>query len=118
MNPIQQIADNELTHQLYLKGKDKAQKEREWTICNESRKVVLNVIAQDIQQKQDCSYAQAEREARISDEYKEHIDKMGEAREAVILARVKYEAIKFEIQERHSKRFDNRAQFNSGKIDT
>lgn len=117
MNPLATIKTEALTHTLYEKGKDKAEKEKAWTIADQSRKVVLTTLAHIIQKADNCSYAQAEREARTSTEYADHINAMGEAREAVILARVKYEAVKYEIQERHARRFADRAQFGAGKVD-
>jgi len=115
MNPLSAIPNNELTHSLWEKGKEQAIAEREWVVADKSREVVLNTVAGSFS---GDSNAEAMRKARISKEYKDHIEKMGQLKFDVILARTKYSAIEFEIKMRINNSFQQREGMKAGQINT
>ena len=99
MNPIESIADNDLTYELYKSGVKKAEAERQWEVIDHQRLILLAEVTgwQDAK-----SHAEKERLARVSDEYKAHIKERGDIRYEMTLARVKYDAISYEIRKRLS----------------
>jgi len=76
----------------------------------------LVVLAELTKLSTESSHAAAEREARTTTEYKAHIEKMGEVKEKLIIARTKHEAIAFEIRMRLNKQYQDRAEYGGGKI--
>ncbi len=115
MNQLSKIKDEELTWVLTQKGTEQAILEHEWVKLFYGRKIVLAELAK---LSTESSQAGADREARASIEYKAHIDKMGEVKEKLIIARVKHEAVGFEIKTRLNKQFQDRAEFKGGGLNT
>jgi len=105
MTEISQVPDNQLTHMLYMRGKDQAVLERDWVIADHQRLIVLQQVAA---RQTGMSGAEAERHARTSQEYIDHVNKMGDIKGRLILARVKYNAIDHEIKMRLSNRYQER----------
>lgn len=115
MNPLLNIPNNELTNELWIKGKEQAIAERNWVIADKQREIVLNTVASSFA---GDSNAEAMRKARTSKKYAEHIEKMGKLKFDVILARTKYSAVEFEIKMRINNSFQQREEFKSGSIVT
>ena len=115
MNPLANIKDNELTNELWIKGREQAIAERDWVIADKQREIVLNTVANGFAGE---TNAEAMRRARVSKEYKAHVEKMGELKFNVILARTKYSAIEFEIKMRINNSYQQREEFKSGSIVT
>jgi len=118
MNPITKIPDQELTHTLYQKGEERAQKEKEWIIVEHERPILLAQITEEIADREDCSHAVAERKARVSERYKNHIQKMGEVKAELFIARAKYDAVDHEIRMRINKSFTDRSEYQGGRLQT
>lgn len=118
MNPLSKIPDNELTHTLYLKGVDRAEAERDWVIMDNQRPVVLAQVTQDIVDDENCSHAVAEKKARISSTYKDFLIKLGEAKYQVMLSRAKYDAVDHEIRQRINRSFQDRTDYQGGRLST
>ncbi len=115
MTEVSQIPERELTDVLYRRGKKKAELEREWVIADHSRHVILATLSAGFVGE---SLAGADRKARISGEYMAHIEKMGNIKGNLIMARAQYDAIAFEIKMRLSKQYEDRQEFRAGSIDT
>jgi len=113
MNPIAQIPDNQLTHKLWEESKNQARLEREWEIVDHQRLVVLAELTKLSDEK---SHTAAEREARMTKEYKDFLIKRGEIKEQLTLARAKTKAIELEIRLRINKSFAERAEYQGGKL--
>lgn len=115
MTDITQIPDEKLTHTLYMRGKAQAVLERDWVVADNQRLIVLQEVAQGFK---GDSGAEAERKARVSKEYRAHVEKMGDIKGRLILARVKYNAVDAEIKMRLSKKYQDRREYTSGSINT
>ena len=110
---VSKIPDERLTNTLYERGQAKAALERDWIIAEHSRHVVLSEVSALYGKD---SLAEANRKARVSQEYKDHIQKMGDIKGNLIIARAQYEAVAFEIKMRLAKQFEDRQEFKSGNL--
>ena len=115
MNPIADIKTEQLTHHFWEKSKVQARLERDWEIADHQRLVVLAEITK---QSHESTHAAAEREARVSKEYKDFLIKRADIKEQLVLARAKTKALNLEINLRINKSFADRAEYQGGKLQT
>jgi len=116
-NPISQIPTEQLTHELWKKSKDQAEKEKDWQIAEHSRPIILSELTNHYAAKGD-SISAAEKKARTSQEYRECIQKLGEIRSDLVLARARVSAVEYEIKLRINRSFKERSEYNAGHITT
>jgi hypothetical protein len=115
MNPLANIKNEELTNEFWIRSKEQARLEGEWTIIDNQR---LPILAEITGWFEGESHASAERKARITKEYQEFIAKMGKTKEQLVLARARTKALDLEIRLRLNKSFTDRAEFKSGELQT
>lgn len=116
-NPLSSIPDAELSHTLYLKGRERAEAEREWSMQDDMRLVVLAELT-EYYLLSSKSQTEAERKARRSREYNEFLAKKADAKRAVHLARSKFDAVDHEIRMRINKSFEHRTEYHGGRLQT
>ena len=110
-----EIPDEKLTTALWDAGQRKANWEREFIVKENQRLVVLAVLTE---QSTESSHSAAERQARTTTEYKEFLTELGEIKEKLTLSRAWYESIKFEINMRINRSFQDRAEYQGGRLQT
>jgi len=115
MTDINKLRDEELTSVLYKRGQKKAELEREWVIAEHSRHVILATLSA---KHVGDSLAEANRKSRIDPEYIAHIEKMGNIKGNLIMARAQYDAISFEIRMRLSRQYEDRQDMRAESINT
>lgn len=115
MTTPSQIPDEQLTFELWQKSKAQAEAERVWQVKEHSRPIVLSTLVNAYAASGD-SIAAAEKKARVSPEYKQCIEELGDARSELVLARARVAAIEYEIKIRINKSFKERSEMNGGKL--
>ena len=106
MNPIESIPDNDLTYKLYLVGAEKAEAERQYDVSDLQRLPVLAEVT-SWYVGEGLSQGAAERAARVSQEYQQHIKLIGDNKFNMSLLRAKYKAVDGELRKRLSDHYRN-----------
>jgi hypothetical protein len=117
MNPLANIPDEQLTHELWIKSKAQAEAEKDWQIKEHSRPIILSELVNHYASAGD-SIAASEKKARVSEEYRNCITELGKARSDLVLARARVSAVEYEIKIRINKSFKDRTEYNGGKLST
>ena len=96
--------------QMIETGNDWAEKEGAFGVLDDSNKSVLAECKMQSEAKSDAA---KEMEARASETYTDFLDKLGKARKAKVLAKVKYDAIKAFGSFRQTQQSLEKAKFNA-----
>ncbi len=106
MNP------DKVYHELMEAGRDYADKEAAASLLEETKKTVL---AQEMAKYPGMSNAAAESQALASESYREHLERMVEARKAANVAKVRYYAVQTLAELRRTAESTRRAEMMLAK---
>ena len=100
------IPDQKLPQILWKKGEEKAEAEKIWLDYELNRQIYLAQLTEN-KIATSNSQTEAERKARISQEYRDFCKEMTEAKKNVVTARSKVQAIQAEIEIRKKRSYDH-----------
>lgn len=114
---IRTLTSEKLSHRLYVTGMARATAEGQYFLLDEGRKILLDKLAIKISE-DGISHTKSQSLARISDEYRIHIEGQAVAKENLYIARANYSECDFEIKRRLNLSFSKNKEWNSGKLTT
>ena len=115
MNPIKNIPTDELTYELWKRANTQAELEADWVRADHSRNIILAEIATPEPGESDTA---ANKRARKSKAYIDHIDSMANIKRDLIIARAARDVVDHEIRLRINKSFSDRTEYQGGHLNT